>query len=270
MARRRGSVSELFLMLPWWVSVIAAIVCYALMTYGVPSLFAGNPYNAVLVSVSTTFAPFVAAGLAVIAAATALRSFLISRKFNRQSGIADIRNLSWQQFEMLVGEAFRRRGYSVIENGGGGADGGVDLVLQRDGKKIFVQCKQWKVLNVGVKPVRELFGVISARRAQGGIFVNSGTYTKEAMAFAAQCGIQLIDGFELETMVKEVQQPQPFIEPTNWGNRSNTTFGLTDAAPSCPKCGKVMVLRAAKRGAKAGSQFWGCSGFPGCLGTREV
>ena len=67
-------------------------------------------------------------------------SFRISRRFNQQAGIADIRNLSWQQFEMIVGEAFRRRGYSVIENGGGGADGGVDLVLRKDGKKLFVQC----------------------------------------------------------------------------------------------------------------------------------
>jgi len=33
---------------------------------------------------------------------------------------------------------------------------------------------------------------------------------------------------------------------------------------SCPKCGNDMVLRTAKRGAKAGSKFWGCSGFPNC------
>ena len=32
----------------------------------------------------------------------------------------------------------------------------------------------------------------------------------------------------------------------------------------CPKCGKPLVLRTAKKGEKAGNQFWGCSGFPKC------
>ncbi len=41
--------------------------------------------------------------------------------------------------------------------------------------------------------------------------------------------------------------------------------------PSCPRCGKAMVQRVAKKGAKAGNLFWGCSGFTaGCRGTREV
>ena len=32
----------------------------------------------------------------------------------------------------------------------------------------------------------------------------------------------------------------------------------------CPKCGKPLVLRTAKKGENAGNQFWGCSGFPKC------
>jgi len=41
--------------------------------------------------------------------------------------------------------------------------------------------------------------------------------------------------------------------------RSNTAAEL-----KCPKCGSGMVLRKAKRGANAGKQFWGCSGYPKC------
>ena len=37
----------------------------------------------------------------------------------------------------------------------------------------------------------------------------------------------------------------------------------------CPKCGKAMVLRTARRGANAGEQFWGCSGYPKCRTTRN-
>lgn len=42
------------------------------------------------------------------------------------------------------------------------------------------------------------------------------------------------------------------------------------ALPPCPKCGNLMVLRTAKQGAHAGSQFLGCSGYPECRGTLPV
>ena len=44
---------------------------------------------------------------------------------------AEIANLSWQEFEALVGEGFRHRGFEVAERGGAAPDGGVDLVLAR-------------------------------------------------------------------------------------------------------------------------------------------
>jgi restriction system protein len=52
--------------------------------------------------------------------------------------------MSWREFEILVGEAFRLQGYGVTEIGGGGADGGVDLVLKKGSEKFLVHCKQWK------------------------------------------------------------------------------------------------------------------------------
>lgn len=39
-------------------------------------------------------------------------------------------------------------------------------------------------------------------------------------------------------------------------------------APHCPKCGQAMVLRTARQGSNAGSQFWGCVRYPDCKGTR--
>lgn len=44
----------------------------------------------------------------------------------------------------------------------------------------------------------------------------------------------------------------------------------TDPVPDCPVCGRTMVLRTAQKGKNAGKQFWGCSGYPECRGTREV
>ena len=41
-------------------------------------------------------------------------------------------------------------------------------------------------------------------------------------------------------------------------------------APMCPVCGKPMRKRVAKRGQNAGNEFWSCSGWPECTGTRPV
>lgn len=57
---------------------------------------------------------------------------------------------------------------------------------------------------------------------------------------------------ELEkNIIKEVEAEEPNIEKAE-----------TDKI--CPRCGKKMVLRTAKKGENAGKQFWGCSGFPKC------
>ena len=49
------------------------------------------------------------------------------------------------------------------------------------------------------------------------------------------------------------------------------TKTLADAEPSCPSCGKAMVKRVAKRGARLGKAFWGCTAYSaGCRGTREM
>ena len=40
--------------------------------------------------------------------------------------------------------------------------------------------------------------------------------------------------------------------------------------PPCPLCGKPLVVRTARQGARAGSQFLGCSGYPSCRGTLPL
>lgn len=43
----------------------------------------------------------------------------------------------------------------------------------------------------------------------------------------------------------------------------------TSGTPSCPRCGSRMVRRTARKGRNRGGQFWGCSRFPACRGTRN-
>ena len=50
-------------------------------------------------------------------------------------------------------------------------------------------------------------------------------------------------------------------------DQSAPTDRSDNLLPTCPLCGKPMALRTARKGARAGQQFWGCSGYPECKGT---
>jgi restriction system protein len=56
-------------------------------------------------------------------------------------------------------------------------------------------------------------------------------------------------------------------DPTD---RTDPSDVFENPAPACPACGRGMVLRTARQGARAGSRFWGCAGYPECRGTRPA
>jgi restriction system protein len=278
MARKRSSGAEGFMdliaLMPWWAGVVAAIgsyiVLHSIATSPLPAVQPGKVAGALpgmMMRGLATAGQYVVPLLCILGA---LASFFRRRKRAQlaeqvaHSGQRAVAEMSWREFEMLVGEAFRIEGYSVTETGGGGADGGVDLVLRKDGKTYLVQCKQWKAFTVPVTTVRELFGVIVDRRAAGGFVVSSGRFTADAQAFADGKNIQLLDGAELVRKVKR-QMPRAAARP-----ELAPAAPVRGAAPvpACPVCNSPMVLRTAKKGANAGNQFWGCSRYPSCRGTR--
>jgi len=258
MARRQGWV-ELAARLPWWAAVALALLAYLLGTaLGSLQVNPANPMSAVAVAggaVLRIVVPvLVILGVVVRLVSGARRAALFGRA-TAPDGDAAIAGMTWTQFEALLGEAYRRRGYSVREQGQGGADGGVDLVLRRDGAKTLVQCKHWRTQKVGVTVVRELAGVMAVQRAAAGIVVTSGRFTDEARTFAATAGVELVDGRALPALLGRVPVPEPVL--------------TSDAeTPACPTCSAPMVKRQAKRGASG--PFWGCSTFPRCRGTRPL
>lgn len=280
MARNKKSspaedLVDLIALMPWWAGCVLALVSY-LWLHGVATQ-GGAPTTQVGTMVTHTVFTALAAvgqflvpllclmGAAMSAYGRSKRKGLVSNVVGSSSANA-LNNMSWQEFELLVGEGFRQQGYQVTENGGGGADGGVDLVLRRGGDKFLVQCKQWKAFTVGVTVVRELYGVMAANGAAGGFVVTSGRFTDDAKAFASGRNITLMDGAALLQLIKQpsatrATQPPPYAEAVS---------PKAVMTPSCPICSKVMVQRVAKRGGSSGNAFWGCSGFPACRGTRQV
>lgn len=186
---------------------------------------------------------------------------------NRADGVAQG---TWREFEVLVGEYFRRRGFAVLDNGGGGPDGGVDVLLKKGSDRYLVQCKQWRARSVGVVPVRELYGVMAAQRVAGGFVVTSGDFTQEARSFAEGREIQLIDGKTLQNGIRA--QASPTALSARSVPLAATAGSAVTAVPNCPQCNAPMLLRQARRGAAVGKQFWGCGmyGQNKCRGTREL
>jgi restriction system protein len=194
---------------------------------------------------------------------------LFDEASQRNAAAKVVNGLSWQQFEQLIGEAFRREGWRVKETGGGGADGGVDLRLIKDGETHLVQCKHWRAWRVGVEVVRELYGVMVAEGAAGGFVVSSGRFTDEARAFAEGRNVQLVDGDGLKRMLERARGGEVPREAPAIGAAMEPAM-KAQAAPRCPVCAAAMQRRRALRGTRVGLEFWGCSQFPACRGTQRV
>jgi restriction system protein len=273
MGRRRSSgyedLFELTAMVPWWVGVTLAIVFYFGLHYlavqEIPAVKAPHdPGAALRWAVIRGFASAFQYVLPVICIAGAIAS-AISR-FRRQSLVTQVQErndagifseFTWQEFEALLSEAFKLKGYSVTERGGARPDGGVDLVLRTANEKTLVQCKHWRAAKVPVQTVRELFGVMAAEGADHGYVVASGRFTSDALDFARGRNIELLDGAAVLAMFDMVQ-------------KQHLKSGEPRATPDCPECNKPMVRRTAKHGTNAGREFWGCTGYPACRGTRSL
>ena len=102
------------------------------------------------------------------------------------------------------------------------------------------------------------------------------TEEKPAELFSAEqelseIGLEKLDLVQHEPMEigSVVQKEDPIVdqqpEAETPENNTNEEQNLI-----CPKCGNKLVLRTAKKGANAGNQFWGCSGFPKCRFVKNV
>lgn len=279
MARHREGGIELMAALPWPVGLVSGIVAFVVVRYGI-GWFLVDSSNPVLAGLGRQFAQGAYAAFAwallaicwVGALLSIIKRFHRKRLLETQTGVESLRAMTWRQFEMLVGEAFRRQGYTVEENGLGGADGGIDLVLRKHHAVTLVQCKQWRNQRVDVRVAREMYGLMTHHAAQAVKIVCVGDFTADARRFVEGKPIELIHGEALLAMIREAQststkQPKPSRSCAQTGSAKEATSSVSSKAPECPRCGALMVQRANR---KTGDRFWGCSTFPACRGMRPV
>jgi len=260
------AIFNLLKITPVWVGPLLSVAVFALVRWGLPLALtpqAGKPDVTVVLRQMLPMLSWICAAAVftawVMAEIYKWRNRLL---LDTQESADSIRALSWEEFERLVCEAYRRQGYIAEVVGSATGDGGVDIELTGNGELIVVQCKHWRAFKVGVSPVRELLGVVVSRSAKKGILVTSGLFTRDAEEFAkSNSQLSLVGRTQLLEMIRDVQQ-----RPDK--SASEVTPAIPTEAPSCPACGERMVLRTARKGANSGSQFWGCKKFPACRGTR--
>lgn len=197
-------------------------------------------------------------------------------QFGRETGSATMRSpspqnewnsgvfaaIEWRRFEAVCEALFAQAGFRT-ESQSHGADGGVDIWLysaNATGPAAIAQCKHWTKKPVGVKDVREFFGVMASHQLQRGTYATTSSYTADAMQFAKANGINAMDGAALLKLISTRTPEQQAVLLT-------VAFEGDYWRPTCASCGIKTVSRKPARG---GAAFWGCNNYPRCKTTFKM
>ncbi len=166
--------------------------------------------------------------------------------------------IEWRRFEAVCEGLFAQAGFRT-ESQSHGADGGVDVWMYSAhavGPVAIAQCKHWRNKPVGVKEVREFFGVMASHQLKRGTYATSSIYTAEALQFAKANGINALDGAGLLKLIgtRTPDQQQALLD---------VAFEGEYWRPTCASCGIKLVERRPAAG-KVAKAFWGCSNYPRC------
>ncbi|MDR6539470.1 restriction system protein [Variovorax soli] len=171
--------------------------------------------------------------------------------------------IEWRRFEALVETLFQQVGFHTRSQTHG-ADGGVDIWLsspaQPEVPLSLIQCKHWYGKKVGVDKIREFRGAMASFKVPRGQYATTSTFTPDAVSFARENGIHLLDGEQLLALIDKrlPDQQQALLEVALEGEYWR---------PTCVNCGVKMVNRSPKGG---GKDFWGCVNFPRCKTTMPI
>ena len=117
----------------------------------------------------------------------------------------DIDKLSGIEFENVCQVLVEKMGFSTKTTKASG-DGGIDLIAFNHqpllSGKYIIQCKRYAG-SVGEPIIRDLYGVVMSERANKGILMTTGHFTKSAIAFATGKPLELIDGTALKSLMNQ-------------------------------------------------------------------
>jgi len=251
--------------------VFGVVISILLLCTGLYFTFShgtSGPAGAVFSGFNKMFAYFFF-GLSVFAAIFAFIGYIKNKVgikqrhefFESKKTLLSLKQMSWKEFEHFVGTFFEKQGYSV-EVTGGLRDGGIDLVVRKNERTSYVQCKKYRENKVTLSMMRDFYGAISSQtNTNPSFFVTTGTFTLDARKFAEENTIEAIDGSRLMEYLKTMDMR--IASDVAW-SAGSAASAKKQEGKRCPDCGASMVVRVAKKGAHANEPFWGCSTYPKC------
>ena len=165
---------------PWWLSALVAVLLFGIMQLIFPPL-----------------APFVALPFVAVAAYFAYRQLRGKSPVDAGERVAALRDMPWENFSLVISEAYRRQGYAVEASD----SAAFDFTLRKNGRITLVQCRRWKVSQVGAGPLRELHEAIAKHDAFNGVSITAGGFSANAREFAAGKPITLLHDAALAELV---------------------------------------------------------------------
>jgi len=170
---------------PWWVTLLVAVLVFGIMQL-----------------VFAPLAPFVALPFAAVGLYLAWRQLRAGPPANVEERLAALRAMPWENFGLVISEAYRRQGYVVEES----ASAAFDFKLARKGQITLVQCRRWKLNQVGAAPVRELVGAMEKLGAFNCVCISAGEFSANAVEAAAGKPVTLVRGAALASLVGTIEQ----------------------------------------------------------------
>lgn len=144
-------------------------------------------------------APFIALPFAVLAIYIAIVQWRKGSPLDVDRHLETLRGMSWEEFSSTVVAAYEERGYTVLPSDGGG----YDYKLTKNGQTILLQCRRWKVNQVGAAPVRELAKAVATTDAYKGICLAAGEFSLPARKLTVDEPVSLVSGADLIELVGE-------------------------------------------------------------------
>lgn len=112
-------------------------------------------------------------------------------------------DLTPKEFEEFVASLFVKQGY-VAQPTPDSGDEGIDIILEKKGRKYVVQTKKYALRHkVVAKEVRDFYGSYAKSDVQTGFFVTTSTFTAPAATWALTRRMKLISGNELERLMEK-------------------------------------------------------------------
>jgi HJR/Mrr/RecB family endonuclease len=108
-------------------------------------------------------------------------------------------SLSPYEFEKEIALLFERQGYKASVTKGSG-DGGIDILIEKEGLEGIIQCKRFKN-KVSPGPIRDLYGTMKAGNHKFGIAVCPSGFSDKAYEFSKGKNIKLIGLKQIMEMV---------------------------------------------------------------------